>query len=157
MQRVRTMTEPKNYCTHERFNRKVWAFKHDFTGALAKWLVKQSPYVVPENLTKILEEFHSKLDNLGEFDAAGMLEIDLSTLTDRVDAILLTIPSVMSLNERRNKRQGMGFSSRYSFNHDPDDDFICIRAVAQNITCEFATNADADAYLDYIHEARHDS
>lgn len=43
--------------THDRFNRKAWAFKHDFNGALAKWLVKQSPYVVPDGLSICIEKF----------------------------------------------------------------------------------------------------
>ncbi len=54
----------------------------------------------------------------------------------------------MALNERKNGREGLGFSSRYSKVPDPDDDFIDIMAVAQNVTCEFADQEDARCWLD---------
>ena len=133
---------------HERFNRKVWAFKHDFTGALAKWLVKQSPYVVPDNLSLCIEKFAKALDKEYEFDENGMVEIGLLNLTDKIDMILESIPEIMALNERKNGRDGMGFSSRYSKEPEPDDDFIAITAIARNITCEFADSADAQCWLD---------
>lgn len=133
---------------HERFHRKVWAFKSDFAGSLAKWLVKQSPYVVPDNLSICITKFHDKLDELADFNTLEMAEIELSTLTEKVDVILQSIPEIMALNERKNGREGMGFSSRYSKKTEPDDDFICIAAVAQNITCCFAERADAEAWLD---------
>ena len=54
---------------HERFKRMVWVFKEDFTGALAKWLVKQSPYPVPDNLEKklltLISLFPMTLTNTG--------------------------------------------------------------------------------------------
>lgn len=133
---------------HNRFNRKVWAFKSDFSGALAMWLVKQSPYIVPDNLSICISKFYDKLDKIAVFDVAGMAEIELSTLTKKVDSILGDIPEIMALNERKNKREGYGVSSRYSKQPDPDDDFIDITAVAQNITCWFAEREDAQCWLD---------
>ena len=133
---------------HERFNRTVWAFKHDFTGALAKWLVKQSPYTVPENLSVCIERFHDRLDDIGTFDSLGMAEISLVDLTATVDDILQSIPEIMALNERKSGRDGIGFSSRFSTDPEPDDDFIDITAVAQNITVEFCEREDAERWLD---------
>lgn len=133
---------------HERFNRSVWAFPHDFTGALAKWLIHQSPYPVPNNLSTCLEKFHSAIMGEFSFDSSGMTEVSLFDLTERMNTLLEGIPEVMALNERKNGREGMGFSSRYDGPKDPDDDFIDIMALAQNITCEFATEADSRAWLD---------
>lgn len=133
---------------HERFHRKILAFKSDFTGALAMWLVKQSPYTVPDNLSICITKFHKRLDELGKFDTAGMAEINLKTLTENVNKILESIPEIMALNERKNGRDGTGFCSRYSKDPEPDDDFIDIMAVAQNITCEFAEREDAQCWLD---------
>jgi len=134
--------------THKRFNRKVWACKKDFLGALAKWLVKQSPYIVPENLSLCIKGFSTKLSTTFVFDKNGMVEISLNSLTEKVYKLLEGVPEIMLLNERKNKREGHGFTDRYSSKPDPDDDFIDIMAVAQNITCEFATDADAEAYLE---------
>ncbi len=67
---------------HERFDRMVWVFKSDFTGALAKWLVKQSPYAVPDNLEKILVEFHERIPY--DFDQAGMAEVSLMNMTEGI-------------------------------------------------------------------------
>ncbi|OEU65362.1 MAG: hypothetical protein BA863_01805 [Desulfovibrio sp. S3730MH75] len=133
---------------HERFCRKVWAFDHDFTGALAKWLVIQSPYIVPENLTICIEKFREEIISIFLFNDAGMVEISLEDLTQRINSILEKIPEIMSLNERKNGREGSGFCSRRdSGQKDPDDDFIDIMAVAQNITCAFAERADAECWL----------
>ena len=133
---------------HERFHRKVWAFEHDFTGALAKWLVKQSPYVVPDRLSICIQKFHDKLHKIATFDNNEMAEIDLSGLTEKVYPVLRSIPEIRALNERRNGREGCGVSSRYSKKPWPDDDFIDIMAVAQNITCEFADRADTECWLE---------
>ena len=133
---------------HNRFYRKVWASKSDFTGALAMWLVKQSPYIVPDNLSVCIIKFYNKLDEIETFDELGMAEVELSTLTSKVDSILESIPEIVQLNERKNKREGIGFSSRYSKKPEPDDDFIDITAVAQDITCCFAEREDAQCWLD---------
>ena len=105
---------------HERFNRMVWAFKKDFTGALAKWLVKQSPYSVPDNLAKILADFHDLIPY--DFDENGMAKVSLATMTETINEVLEAMPDVMALNERKNGREGFGFTSRFSKDPEPDDD-----------------------------------
>lgn len=131
---------------HVRFDKLVWAFKKDFTSALAKCLVSQSPYTVPENLEKIIIEFNDRIPY--DFDENGMVEVNLTTMTTLMNEVLESMSDVMALNERKNGREGFGFSSRYSKNIDPDDDFIDIMAIAQNITCEFADREDAQCWLD---------
>ena len=89
------------------------------------------------------------LDRIAKFDNNGMAEVELSGLTKKVDVILESIPVIMALNERKNKREGHAFTSQYQGRpKDPDDDFIGIMAVAQNITCEFAERADSQCWLD---------
>lgn len=133
---------------HERFHRNVWAFKDDLTGSLAKWLIHQSPYDVPANLSICVRCFHAKISKAFDWDKSGMCELDLRTLTEKLNPILESIPHIMALNERKNGRNGHGFCSRYTKEPDPDDDFIDIEAVAQNICCDFAQRADAEAWLD---------
>jgi hypothetical protein len=124
----------------------VWVFRKDFTGALAKWLVKLSPYPVPDNLESIITDFHRRIPY--DFDKHGMAEVSLATMTEIINNVLETMPEVTALNERKNGRDGFGFSSRYSKDPEPDDDFIDIMALAQNVTCEFAEREDAQCWLD---------
>ena len=133
---------------YSRFNRKVWAFKGDLTSFLAKCLVSQSPYTVPDNLSICLEKFDIQLDSTFSFDSVGMVHLDLSTLTNTINELLENVPEIVVLNARKNGRDGMGYSDRYSAKPDPDDDFIDLMAVAQNITCEFANKADAECWLE---------
>jgi len=131
---------------HERFNKMAWVFRKDFTAALAKCLVRQSPYSVPDNLENILADFHNKVPY--NFDKNDMAEVNFMTMTQKLNTIFESMPDVMALNERKNGREGYGFSSRFSKDPEPDDDFIDIMAVAQNITCEFADRVDAQCWLD---------
>ena len=133
---------------HSRFNRKVWAFKSDLTSFLAQCLVSQSPYTVPDNLSICLEKFDMQLDSVFSFDAVGMVHLDLSTLTNTINELIENVPEIVELNKRKNGRDGMGYSDRYSAKPDPDDDFIDLMAVAQNVTCEFANKADAECWLE---------
>lgn len=133
---------------HSRFYRTVWTFKHNFTSALAKCLVSLSPYTVPDNLAQCIDEFHARLDEIAAFNSEGMAEVELSTLTPKVYAILESIPCIMALNEPKSGHTHNIFVTRHSQKIDPDNDFIDIMALAQNITCEFATEADSRAHLD---------
>lgn len=139
------LTESKK---NSRFNRKVWAFKSDLTSFLAQCLVSQSPYTVPDNLSICLEKFDTQLDSTFSFDSAGMVQLDLSTLTTTINELLENVPEIVALNERKNGRKGMGYTDRYYPELEPDDDFIDLMAVAQNITCEFANKADAECWLE---------
>ena len=106
----------------ERYNRMKWIFKKEFTAVLAKCLVEQSPYPVPDNLEKILTDFHKRIPY--DFDKNEMAKVSLSTMTETIYNVLESMPDVMALN-----------------------DFIDIMAVAQNITREFADKADAQCWL----------
>jgi len=128
----------------ERFNRTILLSKKDITGALAKWLVIQSPYIVPDNLEKILKEFYNRIPY--KFDKFGTAEVDLFTMTKKIHNVLISIPDVLKLGERKNGRINNYFFNNLfgSREYDQDDDFIDILAVAQNITCEFADDLDAE-------------
>jgi hypothetical protein len=132
--------------THERFDRKVYVSKRDFTSSLAKWLVRQSPYVVPDNLSGCIIFFEGRLDELAAFDNVGFAHIHLNDLRPKLDEILESIPMIMALNEKKNKDiQGI--------TEDPDSDFIDIGAVAGNIVCDFAEREDAQCWLDRTHQS----
>jgi hypothetical protein len=126
---------------HDRFNRTVLATKDDFTGALAKWLIKQSPYVVPDCLSFCIKEFHVRLDEIADFDSLGMAEIELRGLAQKIFKVFDKIGAIKALNVPSNP------SIKFD-QHTPDSDFIDIHAVAQNIVCEFAEREDAQCWLD---------
>jgi hypothetical protein len=134
---------------HERFERSVYAFVSDFTGAAAKWLVKLSPYVVPVNLSTCIERFDIKIRKAFTFSTGGMALVNLDELTPIVNKILESMPEIAALNKPKSGHTNNIFVSRFGAGpENPDDDFIDIMAVAQNITCEFAQREDAEAWLD---------
>ena len=133
---------------HERFNRTVWAHVLDFTGAIAKWLIKLSPYVVPDDLVTCVQKFDSEIREAFEFDTADMAHIELVGLTGKVYSVLEKIPEVMALNTPKSGHTSNIFVSRFDTGpSNPDDNFIDIVALAQNITCEFADRADVECWL----------
>lgn len=126
------------------FQLEAWCFVSDFTGALAKWLVKQSPYPVPANLTECIEQFHEIISNLYEWDKNGMCLIDIEKVTAKMEVVLWAIPEVARLNLPKVGERGHKFTSRFDpFNQSPDTDFIDIYALARNIACELR---DAEHY-----------
>lgn len=123
---------------HKRFDRLLWVSKKDFTSCLAKCLINQSPYNIPDNLEVILKKFHDLIPYT--FDSIGMAEVSLATMNNSLNEVMEKIPELMAPNERKNGR---------------DDDFICIGAVARNITCEFADKADTECWLDSNRYVKH--
>lgn len=111
-------------------------------GYVAQWAVQQSPYETgPEGLDKVLAEVTKR------FNASPLLEhlappyhhtpfIQLqprrSVLHPWLQA-LLDMPEVLRWNQRKNGRDGMGFTDEFSGQGNPDDDFIDLDALVQNI------------------------
>lgn len=116
----------------------LWITRDRMCGELASWAVQQSPYAVPDNLAEAITTFHK----LWPCDQSiGMGEwSDMAALEDAVVATMDQVPEILAWNNRKNGRDGMGFSSRYD-QPQPDDDFIDMGALARNI----AMGAWADA------------
>jgi hypothetical protein len=112
-------------------------------GHVARWAVQQSPYETgPEGLDKALAEVTKR------FYASPLLErlappyhhtpfIQLqprrSVLHPWLEALLFDIPEVAAWNVRKNGREGAGFADAYSGPGNPDDSFIDLYALVQNI------------------------
>jgi len=107
-----------------------WFMKSDFMGAFAYWVVAQSPYSSPDitSALKAFDKYISKYitddmpENFGYEDLSNIINEDA----------LVNVPEILELNERKNKREGMGFCSRYD-KPSPDDDFIDLGALARNV------------------------
>jgi hypothetical protein len=140
---------------HSRIDREVYLFVTDFTGAFARWAVSMSPYTVPDSLETATIKFAAAIHKEFTFDGLGMTIVPLNDLTVKLEPILWGIPEIAAWNERRNGRDGDGYTGRYSYPSDPDDDFIDIDALARNITCQFVDDAEAHDAFDKRYEEKY--
>lgn len=106
------------------------------SGFVAMWATRQSPYRAPDGLTDVLLKFRQQAltFRLPDFpDDWPILKASRVNLVSCLDKCLFTIPQVMAWNDRKNGRQSpLGFLSRYD-KPNPDDDFIDLDALKNNI------------------------
>jgi len=107
----------------------MWVFKKDLLGSLAKWAIKQSPYLYPQNLITVLDKFADHIEPYftKENSTVGMRKFKVLELEDFIEANLKTIPEYLDWNERINGRDGVGVVTRF------DDDFIDLGALVRNV------------------------
>lgn len=139
--------------THPRFDRQVFITRNNCIAAMAECLARLSPYDFPVSLLKNLAEFSVELDKAlawQTLDSMRFVEkFSLRESTSFFEDLIMKCPSIVALNERKNGNEApYAFTSRYSKDPDPDDDFIDLTALAQNMTCYFADKADAETFLD---------
>ena len=115
---------------------KMFVFsKRNILGEIANWAVRQSPYHRPDNLEVVLDKFNKIIELVPEYPKMSYAEIK-EMLQE-----LKEISEFMLWNERKNGRQGMGFSgaghhddgSVTFFNAKADDDFIDLDALIRNV------------------------
>jgi len=120
----------KTVNTHTPKN-KVFVTPKHLAGIFAMYAVRQSPYLVPDNLSDAIFEF------MAGFDCTQTLlewEHPLECCQTVKDSIMKS-PLCVAWNNRKNGREGMGFTSRFDQPH-PDDDFIDLDALQMNICRE---------------------
>ena len=129
----------------ENIEKKILVSERGFLGAVAKWSVEQSPYHRPDSLEIVLDALHKELDWFWKSGRLGYKEfVSTKELVEFVRTNLRKIPEYMLWNERKNGRQGNGFTG--AGHHDDgsvtlysakaDDDFIDLDALERNITNE---------------------
>lgn len=114
--------------------KEIWTFAHDFTGAVALWAVKQSPYPVPENLETVLQKLHDAIKD--QFDGAFAMKkfVSIDEVEKFAAVSLRAIPEYLAWNERKNGDQSpFQFTSRYDGPGDPDSSFIDLGALEHNV------------------------
>jgi len=133
-------------------------------GYIARWAVQLSPYDTgPDNLDKVLTEVTRR------FNASPFLErlakpyhhtpfIQLlsrrSVLHPWLQA-LLDMPEVVAWNQRKNGRDGHGVTSRFDAPPEPDDAFIDLDALVQNIASSLLVDSlDCDCKSNRLMSAR---
>ncbi len=108
--------------------------KRNILGEIAHWAVCQSPYHCPDNLEVVLDKFNVIITAIPEYPTMSYAEIR------EMLGELKEIPEFMLWNERKNGRQGNGFTA--AGHHDDgsvtfykskaDDDFIDLDALIRN-------------------------
>jgi hypothetical protein len=115
----------------------TYVFLHELAGHIAMWAVRQSPYLVPDNLEIVLLKFQAVAWK--DFAVAGEVKGGMRAFKTRgeiiayLEAKLFSIAEFAAWNDRKNKREGPGFVTSFDGPRDPDDDFIDLYALAQNV------------------------
>ena len=119
--------------THYR-DREYWLMRSDFLGAFACWVVRQSPYDVPNGIMFMdaLNAFNDYVDGIFSDDLVKLFSYkELSSLID--EDVFEAIPEIELLNHPKiDVGQTMMFSSRYD-TPKADYDFIDLGALARNV------------------------
>jgi hypothetical protein len=109
-------------------------------GIIARWAVQQSPYSSgPKRLDIVLATVTHRFKAFkGKEKCMGTTFIRLPRerkLVQHFVRVMLDMPEVYAWNQRANKREGFGITSAYDNEdeRDPNDDFIDLDALVQNI------------------------
>ena len=104
--------------------------------ALACWAVRQSPYMVPDNLGEALLEFDAAFDIETKWPGSGQMERDFETNCQSLGSLVLAAfgkcPLIEAWNEAKKGSTDVVFLSRCGQPH-PDHDFIGLDALARNV------------------------
>jgi hypothetical protein len=114
----------------------IYLSAKQLAGAVAMWAVRQSPYQAPANLEKVVVAVQDRFEPNAEF---GFREIYEGDVRKYLCELLRGIPEYMAWNERKNGNAApLKFISRYDGRGDPDDDFIDLDALEQNVAKSIA-------------------
>lgn len=113
--------------------------KH-LAGIFAMYAVRQSPYLVPDNLAEAVVDFMAGFD-CEKPVLSWRYPLEFS---QAVHESIFKSNVILKWNERKNGREGMGFSSRFDKPH-PDDDFIDLDALVMNICRDVFADQDPPA------------
>lgn len=129
-------------------------------GATAQWVVRQSPYIVPDNLTEIMQAVRLKFESqMPVISTVGDLRIvkllSPHEVHDFIDTLLKEVPEIEELNTPKSRHNGLLFVTRDSAVNNPDDDFIDLDALARNIANSVIAEEDRAASLHEEREKRY--
>lgn len=151
--------------THERLRgdpewderKDLWTSPHQIVGAFAMWACRQSPYGVPDGLENVCKYLSAALKTEFKWATAGMQELSLCEINKALYDILYEqgVEEFDAWNERKNGRDGMGFSSRMDSGSNPDDDFIDLDALLHNVCVTIRDERRANKAFDEKFEAEY--
>ncbi len=126
----------ENYCDVE-----LILCRKDFLGPFANWVVRQSPYDVPD-IAAALVAFDGFIREVMDFTLAGdsFKRFTYAELSDLLtEQTLEKIPAILALNVAKKGKADVVFVTRYSQPH-PDYDFIDLGALARNVFYDIIRN-----------------
>lgn len=110
-------------------SREMFFNRKEVAGVLAMWAVRQSPYPVPDRLAEAVQAAHDALPE----ELEGWFWATEPVLRELVEGICLNNPIIATWNVPASGHDApFVFSSRYD-SPSPDDDFIDLHALANNI------------------------
>lgn len=119
----------KNLVWNDTLSRIV--LKNVVVGHFAMWAVRQSPYLLPEELDKGIEEFDKQLHSNIKAGNVTLIETTYSDLKGNIENAISNSKIISSWNVSK-KGSGPVFVSSYS-EPKPDYDFIDLDALSRNI------------------------
>lgn len=119
--------------------------KKDLLGSFAKYAVIQSPYTCPDNINQIIEDLDEALTisvYTKENSCLGMVEVSRIKLSKILDIIFEGVESIRNLNESKLDLGDVYTTIPTDYYHNPDNDFIDICALRQNIVREVCKESE---------------
>lgn len=111
-------------------NKEYWFVKSDFLAAFTYWVIKQSPYDVPD-ITKAINAFDNYIST--KFIDKLPVKFSYEEVQNIINEnVFESIPEIEILNHKRNELLGKQVN-QYMDTKNPDDDFIDLGALARNI------------------------
>jgi hypothetical protein len=106
-------------------------------GSFAKWAVRQSPFVVPDNLAKAIEAVDCFVNSWTEGRIANgeyVVKMSCEEVRSRLERFFEDTPVIEAWNHPKSgKEQPFYGCDRYGSWQSPEDDIIDLGALAQNI------------------------
>ena len=120
----------------------------DVCGSLAKWVIRQSPYLVPDDLSGAVHQF---ADNFccSPPDEDGYFRTNCSDLHRLVRQAFDKCPLIMNWNNPKIGGHTLVFVTRCS-KPQPDYDFIDLDALARNVAHDLTMAAVVDKAQDAV-------
>lgn len=138
-------------------------FKHEITGALSKWAIRQAPIGIPDNLERVLGLVNACLDRMDIWDILpGFGNLSLCQINKILHDLLLDqgIKEFDDWNRSQAEKDGkikdpsVLFSSRYS-QPNPYYDFIDLHALLHNVCLDIRAERRADDEFDRKFEEKY--
>lgn len=130
---------------------KRWIFRHDITGAFAKWAIRQSPYGCPDNLEAVVKFLDSSLRTAVKWELPprddGMAQLSLCDI-NRILHEILYEKGVSYFDAWNVSKTGKHATYAFDGPRDPDTDFIDLDALLHNVCLDIRQERRANDQFD---------
>ena len=139
------------------WTKKRYTSKKHITSALAKWAVRQSPYPCPEELEIVVKYLDACLEKSVSWDKHGFVNLSLQEISKLLYKILYddNFKPFYRWNESKNISEGIKYVSRYDGPENPDDVFIDLDALLNNVCLEIRDERRINDAFDKKFEEEH--